>query len=98
MSTPWSLAVSCYRAQQLGLQDELSLLVLLAGFIRLVIFPPHGLLALSAVDVAYYVTSSRHVALVGLRLGDVYDAIEKVRFAVLTAEVLTSVSKFIRGL
>jgi len=33
-----------------------------------------------------------HVALVGLGFGDVDDAIEKVRFAVLTAEVLEAVN------
>jgi len=74
-------------AQKLFLQDELALLVLFTGFIRLIVFPADGLLALAAVDVAYYVTSRSHIALVGVRLGDVDDGIEEVRLAVLTAEV-----------
>lgn len=79
-------------AQKLFLQDELALLVLFTGFIRLIVFPADGLLALAAVDVAYYVTSRSHIALVGVRLGDVDDGIEEVRLAVLTAEVLMTVS------
>lgn len=79
-------------AQKLFLQDELALLVLFTGFIRLIVFPADSLLALAAVDVAYYVTSRGHIALVGVRLGDVDDGIEEVRLAVLTAEVLMTVS------
>lgn len=79
-------------AQKLFLQDELALFVLFAGFIGLVVLPANSLLALAAVDVAYYVTSRGHVALVGVRLGDVDDGIEEVRLAVLTTEVLMMVS------
>jgi hypothetical protein len=79
---------SRYGAQKLTLQDELALLVLLAGLISLVILPSDRLLALSAVNVAYDVAAGGHVALAGLRLCDVDDVIEEVRFAMLTAEVL----------
>jgi hypothetical protein len=40
------------------------------------------------VDVAYDVAAGSHVALVGLRLGDVDNHVEEVCFAVLAAEVL----------
>jgi hypothetical protein len=48
---------------------------------------------LSTVDVADDVAACGHVPLVGLRLGDVDDAIEEVCLAVLTAEVLLYVSR-----
>jgi hypothetical protein len=79
-------------AEQLGLQDELALLVLLASLVGLVVLPADCLLALTAVDVAYYVTTGSHVALVRVGLGDVDDAVEQVRLAVLAAEVLRLVS------
>jgi hypothetical protein len=50
------------------------------------------------VNVAYDVATGRHVALVGLRLGDVDDAVEQIRFAVLAAEVLRHVSWHLRDL
>jgi hypothetical protein len=40
------------------------------------------------VDVAYDVAAGGHVALIGLRLGDVDDHVEEVCFAVLAPEVL----------
>lgn len=43
-------------------------------------------------DIAYDVATGGHVALVWLRLGDVDNAIEQVRFAMLAAEVLGCVS------
>lgn len=79
---------SRHRAQQLCLENELALLVLLAGLIGLVVLPADRLLTLATVDVADNVAAGGHVALVGLRLGDVDDAVEQVRLAVLAAEVL----------
>jgi hypothetical protein len=84
-------------AEQLGLQDELALLVLLAGLVGLVILPADRLLALAALDVAHYVTSGRHVALVGVGFGDVDDAVEEVCLAVLAAKVLRSISSVFKG-
>lgn len=52
------------RTQQLGLEDELAFFVLLAGLVRLVVFPAYSLLALSTLYVAYNVASRGHVALV----------------------------------
>lgn len=83
-------------AQQLCLQNELALLVLFARLVSLVVLPADCLLALPAVDVADYVATGRHVALVGIRLGDVDDAVKEVGFAVLAAEVLQGVSATLR--
>jgi hypothetical protein len=80
---------SRHSAEQLTLEDKLALLVLLACLVSLVVLPTHCFLALSAVDVAYDVAAGGHVALVRLRLGDVDNDVEKVRFAVLTPEVLS---------
>lgn len=85
-------AASGHGAEQLCFQDELPFLVLLAGLISLVVFPAYGFLTLSAVNVAYDVTTGGHVALVRLRFGDVNNAVEQVCLAVLTAEVLQCVS------
>lgn len=76
------------RTQELRLEDIFALLVLLAGLVCLVILPADRLFALSAVYVTYYVASGRHVALVWVRFGDVYDLVEEICLAVLTAEVL----------
>ena len=85
-------AASCYSTEQFCFQDELPFLVLLAGLISLIILPAHSFLTLSAVDVAYDVTTGGHIALVRLRLGDVYNAVEKICFSMLTAEVLRRIS------
>ena len=77
-------------AQQLGLEDELALLVLLASLVGLVVFPAHRLLALGAVDVADNVAAGGHVALVGVGLGDVDDVVEEIGLAMLAAEVLAA--------
>lgn len=81
--------MSSNSAEKLCLQDEFALLVLLTSLICLIIFPTHSLFALSTVDVAYYVAPSGHVTLVGLRLGNVDNAIEQIRFAMLATEVST---------
>lgn len=77
-----------HRTQQLGLEYELALLVLLARLVRLVVLPPHRLLALPAHDVPDDVPARRHVAFCGVGLRDVHDGVEEVGFAVLAAEVL----------
>lgn len=89
--------MSSNSAEKLCLQDEFALLVLLTSLICLIIFPTHSLFALSTVDVAYYVAPSGHVTLVGLRLGNVDNAIEQIRFAMLATEVLQNISIFIRA-
>jgi hypothetical protein len=50
-------------AQQLRLQDELALLVLLALLERLVVLPPHRLVALPARNIPHDVSPGRHVSL-----------------------------------
>lgn len=75
-------------AQELGLEDELALLVLFGRLVGLVVFPADRLLAMPAIDVAHNVAPSGHVALGGFALGDIDDLVEEVGFAVLTAEVL----------
>lgn len=79
---------SVNRAQQLGFQDILALLVLLRVLVRLVVFPADGFFALPAVDVTYHVLAGRHLALHGFGLRDVDDGVEEVGFSVLAAEVL----------
>lgn len=79
---------STNRAQQLRLEDVLPLLVELRLLIGLVVFPAHGLLALTTGDVSDDVPTRCHVAFRGLATVDVDDAVEEEGFAVLTAEVL----------
>lgn len=79
---------SGYQAQQLTLENELALLVLLAGLVSLVILPAYRLFALSAMDVTHDVAAGGHVPLVGLGLGDVDYVVEEICFAMLAAEVL----------
>lgn len=78
-------------AEQLGLEDELALLVLLARLVGLVVLPSDRLLALLARDVAHDVAPRRHAALRRLARVDVDDRVEQVGLAMLTAEVLFSV-------
>ena len=85
---PFALRSSINRTQQLSLQDIFPLLVLLARLVRLVVFPPHRLLALPTRDVAHDVSARRHVAFRGFALSDVDDGVEEEGFAVLAAEVL----------
>lgn len=59
--------------QELGLEDELALLVLLGSLVGLVVLPAHRLLALAAGDVADDVAAGGHVALRGLASVDVDD-------------------------
>lgn len=74
--------------QQLFLEDILPFLVLLAGFIRLVVLPTDGLLALPARNIAHDVSPGGHAAFDGFGLGDVDDRVEEKRLAMLTSEVL----------
>lgn len=83
-----SLGPSTDSTQELGLQDELALLVLLTRLVRLIVLPADRLLALAAGDVAHNVAARRHVALAGLAHFDVDDGVEEEGFAVLAAEVL----------
>lgn len=79
---------SINRTQQFRLQNKFPLLVLLGRLIRLIIFPPHRLLALLAVHVPNLVAAGRHVAFDGFRLRGIDDGIEEEGFAMLAAEVL----------
>jgi len=79
---------SVHGTKQLGLENVIPLLVFLRALIRLVVLPPHRLLALPAVDVADDVSARRHVSLDGFGLGDVDDGVEEVGFTVLASEVL----------
>ena len=81
-------APSCTPIPTACLKDILPLLVLLRALVRLVVLPPHRLLALSTKDVADNVSARRHVALVRLASFDVDDVVEEVGFSVLAAEVL----------
>lgn len=74
--------------KQLGLQNELALLVLLAGLIGSIVLPSDHLLALTAVDVPDDVAARRHVALAGVTGLDIDDRVEEVGFSVLASEVL----------
>jgi len=74
-------------AQKLGLKYEFALLVLLARFEGLIVFPTYSLLALLAEYVADDVTTGCHVSFAWFALGDVYDAIKEVGFPMLAAEV-----------
>jgi hypothetical protein len=79
-------------AQQLRLQYKLPLLILLAALKRLIILPPHRLIALSARDIPHDVSARRHIPLGGFACGYVDDVVEQVGFAVLAAEVLAASS------
>ena len=79
-----------HRTQQLRLQYEFAFLVLLRRLVRLVVLPPHRLLALPAHYIPHDVPTRRHVAFAGVRLRNVHDGVEEVGFAVLAAEVLRS--------
>lgn len=78
-------------AEQLGLEDELALLVLLAVLVRLVVLPADRLLALLAGNVAHDVAARRHVTLARLAGVDVDHVVEEIRLTMLTAEVLQRV-------
>lgn len=80
-------------AQQLALEDELALLVLLRGLVRLVVLPADRLAAAPAGDVANDVTARRHVALRRFQGVDVDHHLEEVSLAVLAAEVLCSAAR-----
>lgn len=79
--------------EKLGLEDELALLVPLGGLERLVVLPPHRLLAATARNVAHDVAARRHATLVGLARLDVDNRVEEVGFSVLAAEVLGCVGQ-----
>jgi hypothetical protein len=78
--------------QQLCFENKLALFVLLARLKGLIILPSHCLFALFAKDVADDMSTGCHVSLARFPLGDVYDAIEEVGFAMLAAEVLLQYS------
>lgn len=85
-----SLHPSTHRTKQLLLQNKLPLLILFRLLVRAVVLPAHRLFALTTGDVAHDVAAGGHVALAGLALLDVDDAVEEEGFAVLAAEVLKS--------
>ncbi len=82
------MAVSCHIAEQFGLQDVLSFLILLGRLERLIVLPAYRLVALSARDIPDDVSACRHVPLASIARCDVDDVVEEVRFAMLTTEIL----------
>ena len=84
------LASSVHDAQQLGLEDELALLVLFRRLVGLVVLPPDRLAAATAHNVTHNVPARRHIALAGIAGIDIDHGVEQVRFAVLASEVLSS--------
>ncbi len=67
--------------QQFRLQYKFALLVLLSRLISLIIFPPHGLVALSAYNVPHHMSPRGHVPFHGFGGFDVDDAGEEEGFA-----------------
>jgi hypothetical protein len=82
------MAVSCYIAEQLSLQDVLSFLIFLARLKCLIVLPAYGLIALSARNIPHDVPACRHVPLAGIARCDVDNVVEEVRFAMLAPEIL----------
>jgi hypothetical protein len=80
--------ILAHHAQELLLQDELPLLVFLTVFVRFIVSPPYRFSALSASDVTDDVPPRGHATFHSLRLGDIDDIIEEVRFAMLAPEIL----------
>lgn len=78
----------CDITQQFRLKNELPLLILLTRLKRLIVLPPHRLIALPARNIPHDVPAGCHVAFRGIAGCDVYDAVEEVSFAVLAPEVL----------
>lgn len=74
--------------KQLLLENKFPLLILLAGLIRLVVFPPHRLPALSAGNISYHVSAGGHTSFGGFGLVDIDHRVEEVCFSVLAAEIL----------
>lgn len=63
-------------AKKLSLKYKLALLVLLRSLVCFIVLPANGLLALLAGDIAYDVSSGRHVSFAGLACLDVDDAVK----------------------
>ena len=84
--TPVNLLVDS--GKQLRLQNELSFLVLLGIFVRLIVLPSHHVLALATDNVPDDMAARGHVALAGLARLDVDDRVEEVGFSMLASEVL----------
>jgi hypothetical protein len=74
--------------QQLSFQDVFAFLVLLTTLECFVILPSNCFVALLTRNVSHDVASGGHVPLSWFTLNHVDNGIEKVGFAVLTAEVL----------
>ena len=81
-------AASCHIAEQLGLQDVLSFLVLLARLKCLVILPAYRFVALSAGNISYDVSACRHIPLAGITSRDIDDVVEEIRLSMLAPEIL----------
>ena len=81
-------SLSIHNLQKLRLEDKLSLFILLAGLVRLVIFPADRFVALPAYDVPDNVSAGGHVSFHRLGGFDVDDGREEKGFAVLTTKVL----------
>lgn len=75
-------------AEQFCFQNVFALLVFFSRLVRLVVLPSDRLLALSAADVSYDMSSSSHVALASLALVDVYDVVKEESLSMLATEVL----------
>lgn len=78
---------SCYRTQQLRLQDIFPLLVLLARLVGFVVFPTDRLITLLALDVSYNMPAGGHVSFHRFRLLDIDDRGKEECLAMLAAEI-----------
>jgi len=82
-------AASCHIAKQLGLQDVLSFLVLLARLKCLIILPAYRLVALSAGNISHDMSACCHIPLASIARRNVDDVVEKIRLPMLAPEILT---------
>lgn len=67
----------------------MSLLILLARLVGLIVFPTHGLIALSASNISHDMSPCRHVPLTSLASSDVHNLREEIGLSMLAAEVLS---------
>ena len=82
------LPFSLHSTKQLRLKNKLPLLIFLRLLKRFIVLPPHGILAIPALDVSHNMSSRRHVTLGCFFLNHVYHIAKKVGFAMLAAEML----------
>lgn len=85
---PFQMPSSGHDTEQLGFQNELALLILLARLKGLVILPADRLFALFAEYIPHHMPTCRHIAFPGLARRYIHDTVEEVRFAMLATEIL----------